>query len=179
MQWDGNSQGQRHALAIVDPIYHDHPELFTPASPRTRAMPPPKRSISIHRQLLRNYGGAGERWLLGTGNQWYFIKPNGAFFRWDGTPIMPRTWRSLRPPLFHPAERLYAAQPSVPVALAGNQLTIDPARASSAPFKSGLSATPPPRPRRHSTWPLPSSPPFDDIGNLIVPSNSNTLTIRE
>ena len=32
----------------------------------------------------RNWGGANEKWMLGAGNQWYFITPNGNFYRWTG-----------------------------------------------------------------------------------------------
>ncbi len=38
----------------------------------------------------QNYGGANEKWLKGTINQfkspWYFIEPNGQVFAWDQTP---------------------------------------------------------------------------------------------
>ena len=32
-----------------------------------------------------NWGGRQERWLFGNGS-WYFITPDGAFHRWDGSP---------------------------------------------------------------------------------------------
>ena len=38
----------------------------------------------------QNYGGSNEKWLKGNLNQyglpWYFVKPNGQVWAWDGTP---------------------------------------------------------------------------------------------
>ncbi len=31
-----------------------------------------------------NWGGLGEKWLQGNDGQWYFIKPNGELWKWDG-----------------------------------------------------------------------------------------------
>jgi hypothetical protein len=31
-----------------------------------------------------NWGGLGEKWVLGTGNQWYFITPDGTLYQWSG-----------------------------------------------------------------------------------------------
>src|SRR5437016_656558 len=36
--------------------------------------------------FFENSGGAGEKWLQSRDNVWYFIKPNGDFMRWGGTP---------------------------------------------------------------------------------------------
>ena len=39
----------------------------------------------------QNYGGTNEKWLKGNLNQyglpWYFVKPNGQLWAWDGTPV--------------------------------------------------------------------------------------------
>jgi N-acetylneuraminic acid mutarotase len=35
--------------------------------------------------LRENWGGRGEKWLLGNGALWYFITPGGNLYRWDGT----------------------------------------------------------------------------------------------
>ncbi len=35
--------------------------------------------------LYFNYGGANEKWLESTLNNWYFIKPDGTLTEWDGT----------------------------------------------------------------------------------------------
>jgi len=36
--------------------------------------------------LYENWGGRGEKWLKGKGTSWYFITPDGSFYRWDGKP---------------------------------------------------------------------------------------------
>ena len=35
-------------------------------------------------RYFENYGGRGERWMLGAGRQWYYITPNGSLYNWDG-----------------------------------------------------------------------------------------------
>ncbi|MBX6313378.1 MAG: hypothetical protein IRY99_10755 [Isosphaeraceae bacterium] len=35
--------------------------------------------------LYENWGGKNERWMQGDGGQWYFITPNGSFYRWNGS----------------------------------------------------------------------------------------------
>ncbi|MFO0977765.1 MAG: hypothetical protein U0996_15285 [Planctomycetaceae bacterium] len=34
--------------------------------------------------MYENWGGRGEKWLKGKGTSWYFITPDGSFYRWDG-----------------------------------------------------------------------------------------------
>ena len=34
--------------------------------------------------LSLNYGGQNEKWLLGN-DGWYFVKPDGTLWKWDGT----------------------------------------------------------------------------------------------
>src|SRR5207302_831552 len=49
------------------------------------------RDLGLHfdRTFYQNFAGMNEKWLRGNGNQfgnpWYFIKPNGQLFQWDGT----------------------------------------------------------------------------------------------
>ena len=47
-----------------------------------------KESLGLHfwRSLYENFGGRGERWIRGSG-AWYFITPNGDFYRWNGQAI--------------------------------------------------------------------------------------------
>ena len=42
--------------------------------------------LRLQNSLFTNNGGQNEEWLQSTLNNWYFIKPNGQFFLWDGTP---------------------------------------------------------------------------------------------
>lgn len=34
---------------------------------------------------FENWGGRGERWFIAANDDWYFITPDGSFFRWDGS----------------------------------------------------------------------------------------------
>ena len=40
--------------------------------------------LSLTGNLYENWGGLGERWVFGEGGNWFFILPDGRFFRWDG-----------------------------------------------------------------------------------------------
>lgn len=63
-----------------------------------------------------NWGSRGERWLFGAG-QWYFITPDGNFFRWDGSPRTALTGdlvESLAPEIHRDLARLYDAPPPQP-----------------------------------------------------------------
>jgi autotransporter-associated beta strand protein len=42
--------------------------------------------LRLQGSLSFNYGGQSEEWLQSTLGNWYFIKPNGQLFLWDGTP---------------------------------------------------------------------------------------------
>ncbi len=42
--------------------------------------------LRLQGALFTNYGGQNEEWLQSRLNQWYFIKPNGQLFLWNGTP---------------------------------------------------------------------------------------------
>ncbi len=74
--------------------------------------------------LYSNYGGAHEEWLQGAvnsyGNTWYFIKPSGQFFAWDGT-ILKATGTLLDtvdPVYYVRPDLIYNGQPqSLPYAL--------------------------------------------------------------
>ena len=36
--------------------------------------------------MYENWGGKGEKWLKGRGENWYFVTPDGSLYRWDGKP---------------------------------------------------------------------------------------------
>ncbi|MEO8496027.1 MAG: MMPL family transporter, partial [Planctomycetota bacterium] len=38
--------------------------------------------------FYENWGGLGEKWLQAHGGQWYFIKPTGELYKWDGDSNM-------------------------------------------------------------------------------------------
>jgi len=41
-------------------------------------------NLRYSRSLFNNWGGLGERWMLGDSN-WYFVTPDGSFFEWNGS----------------------------------------------------------------------------------------------
>ena len=43
-----------------------------------------KLGLRFQGSLFLNYGGADEKWLESTLNNWYFIKPDGTLTEWDG-----------------------------------------------------------------------------------------------
>jgi hypothetical protein len=47
-----------------------------------------KEELGLHfwRSLYEDFGGLGERWIRGT-SAWYYVVPNGDFYRWNGQPI--------------------------------------------------------------------------------------------
>ncbi len=60
-----------------------------------------------------NWGGRNEKWVLGE-DQWYFITPDGAFYRWDGSPRSALTGTlvaNVDPGLYDNLALLYDARP--------------------------------------------------------------------
>ena len=77
---------------------------------------------------------ANEKWLLGTGQQWYFILPNGELRKWAGTMTASMTAANLvtglDPSYYANPSLLWNAQPgttpNVKLGISGNQLTVQP-----------------------------------------------------
>ena len=51
--------------------------------------------------FFENYGGRGEKWLRSKGNQWHFITPDGALYKWDGAPGANGTLVTILDSSFH------------------------------------------------------------------------------
>jgi len=79
----------------------------------------------------QNWGGRNEKWMLGTGNQYYYIVPDGRLFRWLGSanlsndPLVETLdaghWQN--PALLHDAA---ATNAPAAVSVNGSALTINP-----------------------------------------------------
>jgi hypothetical protein len=82
-EWHGGTIGNRSLVATLDVAYHNDPALLYNAQAFFL-----DQNLELHTtgNLHENYGGAGEKWLRGQGGVWYFIQPDGQFYRWDGTP---------------------------------------------------------------------------------------------
>ncbi|MBX9681509.1 MAG: hypothetical protein K2X38_22370, partial [Gemmataceae bacterium] len=78
----------------------------------------------------QNYGGQNEKWVRGSFSYWYFIKPDGSLYRWDGTANsasgyhfgnLPTTYYDDPSLLLSPP-----ADPSVSISTTTNQMTVAP-----------------------------------------------------
>jgi hypothetical protein len=81
-----------------------------------------------------NAWGAQEKWLLGSGQQWYFILPSGQLRKWAGTMASSMNsanlLATLDPSDYTNPSLLWNAQPgtapNVSLVLSGNHLTVQP-----------------------------------------------------
>ncbi len=87
----------------------------------------------IASNYYENLRGAGEKYLQGAGNQWYFVLANGEFYRWTGSIAGSQMLETLDTSYHADPSTLHEAQMpgSAPVTLAVNDqtgvLTITPA----------------------------------------------------
>jgi len=77
-----------------------------------------------------DWGGLNEKWFTTTVGGWYYIKPNGQFYRWLGGALSSDTLvATLDPSYWTDTSLLYNAQANNPPAtfsISGSTLTIDP-----------------------------------------------------
>jgi hypothetical protein len=119
-----------------------------------RIASPAARAYELDQQLgLRftgnystNWLGAGEKWMLDSGNRWYFITPAGDLYHWNGKRSAPAQSGSVVEALdssFHAdPRRLHdAAQPTMSVVVAGNQLTITAVENFTSTFRVEVTAS--------------------------------------
>jgi hypothetical protein len=113
LRWDGTpNQATGQLVAELSPLFWEDPQLLhdDPADEPLHRVIDAALGLQFPGSYIENWGGAGEKWLLGANNQWYFIKPGGELRRWDGSPsatgtliahLAPIFW--LRPALLHDA----------------------------------------------------------------------------
>jgi hypothetical protein len=110
-------------------VFYYHPDLLTNPSAGDIAYALDQRlNLTSTGNLFLNYGGASEKWLLGN-DGWYFIKPSGQLYKWDGTARMAtgKLMATLDTDYYTNIQHLYNAQPAqVTVGLLGNRLTLTP-----------------------------------------------------
>ncbi len=88
--------------------------------------------LSVHGDLFLNFGELQEKWLLaGDGQTWYYITPDGNFYRWLGGGALNRELvATLSTATYADPSLLYRAEPGAGVPATsrvfGNVLTIDP-----------------------------------------------------
>ncbi len=92
-----------------------------------------KYALAVDATHAQNYGGANEKWLRGAGNKFFFIKPDGTFYQWNGTlhKATGTKLATLPPSVYSDTSLLYAAvnPPTTPgtATLSGSDVTITPA----------------------------------------------------
>jgi hypothetical protein len=132
-QWDSTPHSATGTLqTTLDPFYFYHPELLYNRQPGKSLAQEMQQALglSFSGNDFLNYGHANEKWLEGSGGLSYFIKPNGDFYRWDGTPnaATGTLLAHLDPPYYTQLDRLYAPTSNpFTVSLAGSTLTVAPA----------------------------------------------------
>jgi hypothetical protein len=86
--------------------------------------------LSFAGDYYENLYGRGEKWLLGAGDQWYFLLANGELYHWDGTPdqAVGTLVGNVGASYWANPTLLYDAQPDQPhatLSITGNTLTIE------------------------------------------------------
>jgi hypothetical protein len=130
-QWDRTPRQATGTLAAtLDPVYWHRPDLLYNAPNSDLAFAIDQRlGLTFTGNFFLNSGWQNEKWLLGN-DGWYFVKPNGEFWKWDGTANQATgtLMATLNADFYDNMQRLFNAQPNqVVITLAGNTLTLDPA----------------------------------------------------
>ena len=130
LKWNSSLGAQGGSLVTtLDPVYHAYPELLHSATAASLNYVLDQRlGLSFAGSIYENHGNRQEKWLLGSGGQWYFIDSLGGFYHWDGRP-------GANGRLLAQMDPLYWAQPerlALPLArevdarIVNNVLEIDP-----------------------------------------------------
>ncbi len=97
-KWAGTGlDGQ--LVASLDPSYYADPQRLFAAAPDERlanlelpnrttvaAYFDEKLGLQAADKVYENWGGRGEKWLLGRQREWYFVLPDGSLYEWDRQP---------------------------------------------------------------------------------------------
>lgn len=98
-RWHGGSVTNRSLVALLDPSFHTHPDRLHDAMlPYTLDQ---ELGLFLSGSYSTNWGGLGEKWMRGSGNIWYYITPDGSFYRWHGGSVNNRTLVARIDPLYH------------------------------------------------------------------------------
>lgn len=87
-KWNGRSGANGDVVARFDSRFHEDLTLLTSATQKlsntekANALDLGFKLFSTPNNFF-NWGGRQEKWVTGDG-RWYFITPNGQFYRWDG-----------------------------------------------------------------------------------------------
>ncbi len=121
--------GQTYAIGLAASAKVSHFQLavhYTLASEAPRSLTPAEQASALDGQLglalassySTNWGGMGEKWMRGADNRWYFITPDGAFYKWSGTrDLSGSTKLAQLDASFHADPRLLHEASSAPVTM--------------------------------------------------------------
>jgi hypothetical protein len=81
-----------------------------------------------YQSVWDNWGGRGEKWLQGSGSQWFFILSNGDFYLWDGSPTASGTLLANVGATYYGNPNLIGSapvnQPRAMLSISGSTLTV-------------------------------------------------------
>jgi uncharacterized protein YkwD len=102
--WHGGSVMNRSLVALLDSSFHANPTRLHDASlPYALDQ---ELGLFFSGSYSTNWGGLGEKWIRGSGNVWYYIIPDGTFYRWHGGSITNRTLIAQLDPVYHTSPSL-------------------------------------------------------------------------
>ena len=124
-----------------------------------------------------NLWGKGEKWLLGTGNTWYWLMPNGQLQHYgDGTVVA-----TLDPSYYADPSLLYNASPTVPVTagITGHQLSLTWAAGFTGTFVVRVSASDriASDVKTFTVSVINRAPTLTALANQTIPRGQNTLAL--
>ncbi len=103
--------------------------------------------FSLNGSDYNNYRGAGEKYVVGSSGQWYFILADGSLHSWNSTIANSPTIATLDSSFHTTLSKLYNAQSvtvtpvNVGLSFNGNNLIIDPASGFTGTFQVNVNAS--------------------------------------
>lgn len=108
-------EGRVHGVVLWEPVMRQASSAIVDAyrtSLRARLLDE-QLQLTKDATFHENWGGAGERWLRGADDGWYFLTPAGQLFRWHGgATATGELVAELSPQYFADPKRLYLATPA-------------------------------------------------------------------
>jgi V8-like Glu-specific endopeptidase len=134
-RWNvGSNPPAGELVGTLSPTFHEDPSLLTDAEEPNGECEPPavdaetlaqnaydldqSYSFRFNGSYATNWAGLGEKWIIGSNNRWFFIKPNGELNRWSNSnkPVVGEVIAQLSadyhadPSLLHEAQDPNAAE---------------------------------------------------------------------
>ncbi len=88
-----------------------------------------------------NWGGQNEKWIRGSGNQWFYLLPSGTLHRWTGSFASSELIADVGETTYHNPVQLTEAQPIATASVSGHQITIDPIHGFTGTFEVDITTS--------------------------------------